>query len=110
MRSAVCRCFFGAWRSASRIWWMTGRNGPSRGLARGTLGRKGGGSADARIFLRVCQWRSYSRHASRLVISPKTARNHIEHIYVKIGASSRATASLFAMQHGLLPDVDLAQA
>jgi DNA-binding NarL/FixJ family response regulator len=42
--------------------------------------------------------------ASRLVISPKTARNHIEHIYVKIGASSRATASLFAMQHGLLSD------
>jgi HD-GYP domain-containing protein (c-di-GMP phosphodiesterase class II) len=41
--------------------------------------------------------------AARLVISPKTARNHIEHIYVKIGASSRATASLFAMQHGLLP-------
>ena len=41
---------------------------------------------------------------SELVISPKTARNHIEHIYAKIGASSRATASLFAMQHGLLPE------
>ncbi|HEY0871724.1 MAG TPA: HD domain-containing phosphohydrolase [Acidothermaceae bacterium] len=41
--------------------------------------------------------------AARLVIAPKTARNHIEHIYAKIGASSRATASLFAMQHGLLP-------
>ena len=46
--------------------------------------------------------------AARLVISPKTARNHIEHIYVKIGASSRVTASLFAMQHGLLPDERLA--
>lgn len=44
--------------------------------------------------------------ADRLVISPKTARNHIEHIYVKIGASSRATASLFAVRHGLLPDLD----
>jgi HD-GYP domain-containing protein (c-di-GMP phosphodiesterase class II) len=41
--------------------------------------------------------------ASRLVISPKTARNHIEHIYTKIGATSRVTASLFAMEHGLLP-------
>jgi HD-GYP domain-containing protein (c-di-GMP phosphodiesterase class II) len=40
--------------------------------------------------------------ATRLVISPKTARNHIEHIYTKIGATSRVTASLFAMQHGLL--------
>jgi HD-GYP domain-containing protein (c-di-GMP phosphodiesterase class II) len=44
--------------------------------------------------------------ADRLIISPKTARNHIEHIYVKIGASSRATASLFAVRHGLLPDLD----
>jgi HD-GYP domain-containing protein (c-di-GMP phosphodiesterase class II) len=42
--------------------------------------------------------------AARLVISPKTARNHIEHIYVKIGASNRAGASLFAVQHGLLPN------
>jgi HD-GYP domain-containing protein (c-di-GMP phosphodiesterase class II)/DNA-binding CsgD family transcriptional regulator len=41
--------------------------------------------------------------AGQLVISPKTARNHIEHIYTKIGASSRVNASLFAIQHGLLP-------
>jgi HD-GYP domain-containing protein (c-di-GMP phosphodiesterase class II) len=40
--------------------------------------------------------------AERLVISPKTAGNHVEHIYAKIGASSRAAASLFAVQHGLL--------
>ncbi len=44
--------------------------------------------------------------AERLFISSKTARHHIEHIYVKIGASSRATASLFAMQQGLLPEQD----
>jgi HD-GYP domain-containing protein (c-di-GMP phosphodiesterase class II) len=42
--------------------------------------------------------------AAQLVISPKTARNHIEHIYAKIGASNRASASLFAMNQGLLPD------
>jgi HD-GYP domain-containing protein (c-di-GMP phosphodiesterase class II) len=42
--------------------------------------------------------------AERLVISRKTAGNHIEHIYAKIGASNRATASLFAVRHGLLPD------
>jgi HD-GYP domain-containing protein (c-di-GMP phosphodiesterase class II) len=42
--------------------------------------------------------------AERLVISPKTVSNHVEHIYAKIGASSRARASLFAMQHGLLPE------
>jgi DNA-binding NarL/FixJ family response regulator len=42
--------------------------------------------------------------AARLVISPKTARNHIEHIYTKVGVSNRAGASLFAMTHGLLPE------
>jgi DNA-binding NarL/FixJ family response regulator len=45
--------------------------------------------------------------AERLVISPKTAGNHIEHIYSKIDASNRATASLFAVQHGLLPEDEL---
>jgi DNA-binding NarL/FixJ family response regulator len=42
--------------------------------------------------------------AQQLVISPKTAGNHVEHIYAKIGATSRSAASLFAMQHGLLAD------
>ena len=42
--------------------------------------------------------------AERLVISPKTAGNHVEHIYTKIGASNRAMAGLFAVQHGLLPE------
>jgi DNA-binding NarL/FixJ family response regulator len=40
--------------------------------------------------------------AARLCISAKTVGNHVEHIYMKIGASSRAQASLFAMQHGLV--------
>jgi HD-GYP domain-containing protein (c-di-GMP phosphodiesterase class II) len=48
--------------------------------------------------------------AERLVISPKTVGNHVEHIYGKIDASTRATASLFAMQHGLLPEDELVAA
>ncbi len=47
---------------------------------------------------------------ARLVISPKTAGNHVEHIYTKIDASSRAAASLFAMRHGLLRDLEPASA
>jgi HD-GYP domain-containing protein (c-di-GMP phosphodiesterase class II) len=42
--------------------------------------------------------------ATRLVISRKTAASHIEHIYAKLGVSSRAAAGLFAVQHGLLPE------
>lgn len=41
--------------------------------------------------------------ATRLGIAPKTAGNHIEHIYVKTEVRSRAAATFFAMQHGVLP-------
>ena len=37
--------------------------------------------------------------ADRLVISPKTADHHIQHIYGKIDVSTRAAAALWAMQH-----------
>ena len=40
--------------------------------------------------------------ARALTTSPKTAGNHVEHIYAKLGVSSRAAATLFATQHGLL--------
>jgi HD-GYP domain-containing protein (c-di-GMP phosphodiesterase class II) len=40
--------------------------------------------------------------ARTLGITAKTAGTHIERIYVKTGASTRSTATLFAMQHGLL--------
>lgn len=42
--------------------------------------------------------------AERLVISRKTVGNHLEHIYAKIGATNRATATLFAVRHGLIAD------
>jgi HD-GYP domain-containing protein (c-di-GMP phosphodiesterase class II) len=37
-----------------------------------------------------------------LGITARTAGTHIERIYAKTGASTRSTATLFAMQHGLL--------
>jgi HD-GYP domain-containing protein (c-di-GMP phosphodiesterase class II) len=40
--------------------------------------------------------------ARALGISVKTADNHIQRAYAKIGVSSRAAATLFAMQHGLV--------
>jgi DNA-binding NarL/FixJ family response regulator len=42
--------------------------------------------------------------AQALVISPRTAEHHVQHIYGKIGVSTRAAAAMFAMQHGLLGD------
>ena len=40
--------------------------------------------------------------AQHLVVTPKTVSNHVEHIYSKIGVSSRAAATLYATQQGLL--------
>jgi len=40
--------------------------------------------------------------ADRLYISPKTADHHIQHIYGKIGVSTRAAAALWAMEHGVV--------
>jgi DNA-binding CsgD family transcriptional regulator len=52
-----------------------------------------------------------TRHVARaLNITPKTVGNHIERIYAKIGASSRATATLFALEHGMLSTLEPVQA
>ena len=76
-------------------------------VARRREGPAGLTAREVDVLRLVSRGLSSKEVAARLVISPKTARNHIEHIYVKIGASNRAAASLFAMQHGLIPDGDL---
>jgi HD-GYP domain-containing protein (c-di-GMP phosphodiesterase class II) len=61
-------------------------------------------SREVEVLILLARGLSNKQIAVRLVITPKTAGNHVEHIYAKIGASSRATAALFAVQHGLLPE------
>ena len=39
--------------------------------------------------------------AEVLFVSPKTVGHHIQHIYDKIGVSTRVGATLFALNHGL---------
>ena len=62
---------------------------------------------EVEVLRLVARGHSTKEIAERLVISPKTARNHVQHVYTKIGVSNRARASLYAAQHGLiavLPD------
>jgi HD-GYP domain-containing protein (c-di-GMP phosphodiesterase class II)/DNA-binding CsgD family transcriptional regulator len=42
--------------------------------------------------------------AKRLTIAEKTVGHHIQHIYNKVGVSTRAAAALFALQHDLLAE------
>jgi HD-GYP domain-containing protein (c-di-GMP phosphodiesterase class II)/DNA-binding CsgD family transcriptional regulator len=50
----------------------------------------------------VAAGRSNPQIAERLVISRRTAEQHVQNVYRKIGVSSRAAAALFAMEHDLL--------
>ena len=40
--------------------------------------------------------------ADQLHVSPDTIKHHIQHIYDKVGVSTRAGATLFAMENALL--------
>jgi HD-GYP domain-containing protein (c-di-GMP phosphodiesterase class II) len=50
----------------------------------------------------LARGRSTREIAEQLVITRKTARNHVQHIYAKAGVSNRAQASMFAVRHGLV--------
>jgi DNA-binding NarL/FixJ family response regulator len=63
---------------------------------------------EVEVLILLARGMSNKQVAARLVITPKTAGNHVEHIYAKINASSRVAAALFALQHGLLPEEEIA--
>ncbi|WP_028067629.1 HD domain-containing phosphohydrolase [Solirubrobacter soli] len=65
--------------------------------------RPGGLTArELEVLLLVARGASSRDVARRLTIADKTARNHVERIYSKLGVSTRAEASLYAMRHGLI--------
>jgi len=44
--------------------------------------------------------------ARKLVISRRTAEHHVQHIYAKLGVTSRPALALFAMEHDLVQPID----
>lgn len=50
----------------------------------------------------VARGASNKQIAASLVISEKTARNHVERTYAKIGVSNRIGASMYALRNGLV--------
>ncbi|PQZ89601.1 LuxR family transcriptional regulator [Arthrobacter sp. MYb227] len=70
----------------------------------GKLRGAGAGGLTAReieVLRLLCRGIDHHGIATALVISPKTARNHIEHIYLKSGATNRVSVTLFALENGL---------
>ena len=58
------------------------------------------------VLILIARGGSTRQVAQRLSITPKTAETHIERIYAKTGANTRSTATLFALQHGLLGSLE----
>jgi HD-GYP domain-containing protein (c-di-GMP phosphodiesterase class II) len=61
---------------------------------------------EVEVLVLIARGASTRQVARRLGISPKTAGTHVERIYVKTGASTRSTATLFALQNGLLDSLE----
>ncbi|MEA3130656.1 MAG: hypothetical protein QOF46_2451, partial [Paraburkholderia sp.] len=57
---------------------------------------------EVEVLRLVAQGASNREIAARLVISEKTARNHVERTYAKIGVSNRVAASMYALDRGLV--------
>jgi DNA-binding NarL/FixJ family response regulator len=55
---------------------------------------------EATVLVSLARGRSNTEIANELSISRKTVSSHLEHIYTKLGISTRTEAALFAMQHG----------
>jgi DNA-binding NarL/FixJ family response regulator len=51
----------------------------------------------------IARGRSNKEAARELGFSAKTVGNHVEHIYTKAHVRTRAGATLFALESGLLP-------
>ncbi|MGB8651481.1 MAG: HD domain-containing phosphohydrolase [Mycobacteriales bacterium] len=63
---------------------------------------------EVEILVLLARGRTKQQIAAALSISPKTVNAHAEHIYGKIGVTSRGAAALFAMRHGLVTVGELA--
>lgn len=67
------------------------------------VGHAGGLTArEVEVLVLLARGRTKQQIASALSISAKTVNAHAEHVYAKIGVSSRGAAALFAMRHGLI--------
>jgi HD-GYP domain-containing protein (c-di-GMP phosphodiesterase class II) len=60
---------------------------------------------EAEVLVHLARGLSNPEIAATLTVSRKTVSAHLEHIYAKLGVSTRTEAALYAMLHGLVGDV-----
>ena len=59
-------------------------------------------NASVRFSSHLAAGKTNREIAEALGISPHTVRRHVEHIFTKLGVTSRAAATAHAYEHGLL--------
>jgi DNA-binding CsgD family transcriptional regulator len=71
--------------------------GPHRGGLAGLTAR------ETQVLRLIAEGATTREISERLFITAKTADNHIQHIYTKLGVSNRATATRWALAHDVVP-------
>ena len=56
------------------------------------------------VVVQLARGRTNPEIATALGVSRRTVTSHLEHVYTKLGVSSRTEAALFAMRHGLVEE------
>jgi DNA-binding CsgD family transcriptional regulator/tetratricopeptide (TPR) repeat protein len=79
----------------------------SKGLVEGAIPRAGATAAtlsprEREVLAQVVAGRTNRQIAEALVISQHTVARHLEHIFAKLGVTSRAAATAYAYEHDLL--------
>jgi DNA-binding NarL/FixJ family response regulator len=57
---------------------------------------------EVEVLVLLARGSTKQQMAQELTISAKTVNAHVEHIYGKLGVTSRGAAAMFAMRHGLM--------
>ena len=79
-----------------------GHGGPPAARARRARHPGGLTGREAEVLRLAARGLTTKAIADVLFISPKTAGHHIQHVYTKIGVSTRAAAALWAMQNAIV--------
>ena len=77
-----------------------GTHGGSRDEPAGPNGIEKLTLREREVVALVAEGLSNAEIAARLAVSEKTVRNHLSHLFDKLGVGSRAQAMVFARDHG----------
>lgn len=89
-------------RAAQAVLGATGHSDTANSRPRRARHAGGLSSREVEVLNLAAKGFTTRQIAERLFISPKTADHHIQHVYTKIGVSTRAAAALWAMQNEMV--------